>query len=270
MGRTWSRTNIPGSTVELVASGDHRFIISSPCPAVVSYVEKICPELVPYLARIKSPMEAMATVVRARAAGAGAHAAPGAVVFVGPCVAKKDEAIRSSLVDEVLTFQELHEVFEARGVDPVRQEARPFDPPHANLGRIYPVTGGLLKAAAIDDDLLESPVAVVEGSTRVTELLQSLNESVRAGRPVETRLFDLLFCEGCIAGPAITGELDLQGRRKLIVDYMKRPSVGTRDIREWAPRQQGAPRAGSLKGLPRRTERSKCLSPRRTSAGSWR
>jgi two-component system NtrC family sensor kinase len=64
-------------------------------------------------------------------------------------------------------------------------------------------------------------VAVVEGSTRVTELLQSLKESVRAGRHVETRLFDLLFCEGCIAGPAITGELDLQGRKKLIVDYMK-------------------------------------------------
>ena len=217
---------------QLVASGDQRFIISSPCPAVVSYVEKICPELVPYLARIKSPMEAMATVVRERTVGAGAHAAPTAVVFVGPCVAKKDEAVRSSLVDEVLTFQELHELFEARGVDPERQEARPFDPPHADLGRIYPVTGGLLKAAAIDDDLLESPVAVVEGSTRVTELLQSLNESVRAGRHVETRLFDLLFCEGCIAGPAITGELDLQGRKKLIVDYMKdRPLV--RDVREW-------------------------------------
>jgi signal transduction histidine kinase/iron only hydrogenase large subunit-like protein len=218
----------------LVASGDQRFVISSPCPAVVSYVEKICPELVPYLAPIKSPMEAMATVVRARAVGADAHAAPPAVVFVGPCVAKKDEAVRSSLVDEVLTFQELRELFEARGIDPERQEARPFDPPHANLGRIYPVTGGLLKSAAIDADLLESPVAVVEGSTRVTELLQSLNESVRAGRYVETRLFDLLFCEGCIAGPAITGELDLQGRKKLIVDYMKdRPPA--RDIREWAP-----------------------------------
>ena len=206
---------------DLVASGDQRFIISSPCPAVVSYVEKICPELVPYLARIKSPMEAMATVIRASTVGAGAPIAPPAVVFVGPCVAKKDEAVRSSLVNEVLTFQELQDLFETRGVNPERQEARPFDPPRANLGRIYPVTGGLLKAAAIDDDLLESPVAVVEGSTRVTELLQSLKESVRAGRSVETRLFDLLFCEGCIAGPAITGDLDLQGRKKLVVDSMK-------------------------------------------------
>ncbi len=219
---------------ELVASGDQRFLISSPGPAVVSYVEKICPELVPYLARVKSPMEAMATVVRERMLVAEASAAPPAVVFVGPCVAKKDEALRSSLVDEVLTFQELHELFEARGVGPERQEPRPFDPPHANLGRIYPVTGGLLKAAAIDDDLLESPVAVVEGSARVTELLQSLNESVRAGRHVETRLFDLLFCEGCIAGPAITGELDLQGRKKLIVDAMK-DHPPTRDIREASP-----------------------------------
>jgi two-component system NtrC family sensor kinase len=206
---------------ELLASGDQRFIISSPCPAVVSYVEKICPGLVPFLAPVKSPMEAMATVVRERRGGVDTHDEPVAVVFIGPCVAKKDEAVRSSLVDEVLTFQEMRELFETRGVDPGRQQSRDFDPPRASLGRIYPVTGGLLRAAAIDDDLMENLVAVVEGSTRVTELLQSLNESVRAGKPVETRLFDLLFCEGCIAGPAITSDLDLQGRKKLVVDYMK-------------------------------------------------
>jgi two-component system NtrC family sensor kinase len=224
---------------DLIASGDQRFVISSPCPAVVSYVEKICPELVPYLARIKSPMEAMAAVIRENAAAAGQAASP-AVVFIGPCVAKKDEALRDSLVDEVLTFPELRELFVACGVDPQRQEARLFDPPRADLGRLYPVTGGLLRAAAIDDDLLESPVAVVEGSTRVTELLQSLKESVRAGRKVETRLFDLLFCEGCIAGPAITGELDLQGRKTLIVDYMKRnpPAPGARGGAPFSPARQ--------------------------------
>lgn len=225
---------------DLIASGDHRFVISSPCPAVVSYVEKICPELVPYLARIKSPMEAMAAVIRGKTASVGGPAASPSVVFIGPCVAKKDEALRDSLVDEVLTFQELRELFVACGVDPQRQEARPFDPPRADLGRLYPVTGGLLKAAAIDDDLLESPVAVVEGSTRVTELLQSLKESVRAGRKVETRLFDLLFCEGCIAGPAITGELDLQGRKTLIVDYMKHdpPAPGVRGATPFSPGHQ--------------------------------
>jgi two-component system, NtrC family, sensor kinase len=217
---------------ELVASGKPRFLISTPCPAVVSYVEKFCPDLVPYLARVMSPMEAMAKVIRRRPPGAGAIP-DRAVVFIGPCVAKKVEAARDSLVDAVLTFQELHDLFEACGVDPGSRKGRPFDPPLANLGRIYPVTGGLLKAAAINADLLESPVKVVEGSTRITELLQSLDAHVRAGKPVKTRLFDLLFCEGCIAGPAITGELGLHERKNYIVDYItSRPLM--RDGRTWA------------------------------------
>ena len=247
---------------ELLASGEQRFIISSPCPAVVSYVEKICPQLVPYLAPVKSPMEAMATVVR-KTAEAGA-----AVVFIGPCVAKKDEAVRSPLVDEVLTFQELQELFETRGVDPDRQKARQFDPPRARLGRIYPVTGGLLRAAAIDDDLLESNVAVVEGSTRVTELLQSLRESVSAGRTVETRLFDLLFCEGCIARSG---------------DHRRDRSAGTQEARRGLHERQ--PAAAGRRGRIRPTSgitgwtcqrrsapsrASTCRSLRRISAGSSR
>ena len=43
------------------------------------------------------------------------------------------------------------------------------------------MTGGLLKAAAIDDDLLESPVYVVEGQDRVMEILRVLSERVKSG-----------------------------------------------------------------------------------------
>jgi signal transduction histidine kinase/iron only hydrogenase large subunit-like protein len=222
---------------ELVGSGKPRFLISSPCPAVVSYVEKFCPDLVPFLARIMSPMEAMAKVIRERPAGSGAPL-PRAIVFIGPCVAKKVEATRGPLVDEVLTFQELQELFETRGIDPEAQDCRPFDPPMANLGRIYPVTGGLLKAAAINADLIESPVKVVEGSARITELLETLNEHIHAGKPVATRLFDLLFCEGCIAGPAITGELHLHERKNFIVEYIaNRPLM--RNNRKWVRANKG-------------------------------
>ncbi len=86
-------------------------------------------------------------------------------------------------MDEVLTFEELIELFADLGVDPQAAAPRDFDPPHANLGQIYPVTGGLLKAAAIDDDLLESPVMIVEGSARVTELLQSSAGSCASAGP---------------------------------------------------------------------------------------
>ncbi len=207
------------------------FLISTPCPVVVSFVEKICPELTPHLAGVVSPMEAMARVVRERLTPAGSPQP--AIVFIGPCVAKKDEARRLGLVDAVLTFDEAHELFEARGVDPARAPAREFDPPHANLGRIYPIAGGLLKAAGVDNDLLDSPVSVEEGSGRVADLLLELAASVRDGRPVATRLFDLLFCEGCIGGPAVSNDLTIYDRKKNIVSYIKRGTV-INDPELWA------------------------------------
>ncbi len=199
----------------LVAEGSEDFMISSPCPAVVSYVEKRFPRLVPHLAPLASPMEATARVVRAKiAADAG-------IVFIGPCVAKKDEADRSGDVDVVLTFAELAEIFERSGISFETLEPSEFDRPQANLGRIYPVTGGLLKAAAIDSDLVESPVIIVEGRDRVTDILNVLDGKVRSGLTVVNRFFDLLYCEGCIAGPVMNNTLTFYERKKYIVDYMK-------------------------------------------------
>jgi signal transduction histidine kinase len=175
-------------------------------------------------------MEAMARVIREKLAPRDVDPR---VVFVGPCVAKKDEAQRSSLVDAVLTFRELDQLFQLRGVNPDAAPERDFDPPHANLGKIYPVTGGLLKAAAIEDDLLESPVTVVEGKERVADLLHVLTKQVQSGQTVSTRFFDLLFCEGCIAGPVMPNDLTFYERKKYIVAQMKKRPLVT-DIGEWA------------------------------------
>ena len=217
---------------------DEPFVISTPCPAVVSCIEKIYPELVPYLANVCSPMEAMGRVVRRLAAesaapgGSDAAARP-AVVFIGPCVGKKDEARRTGTVDAVLTFVELADLFAASGVDPAAAAPRPFDPPTAGLGRIYPVTGGLLKSAGIESDVLESPVLIVEGSNRIMELLDVLGRLVREGKPVRTRIFDLLFCDGCIAGPAMPNDLSFYERKKYVVSYLDREPRYP-GIEEWA------------------------------------
>ncbi|MGO9412104.1 MAG: [Fe-Fe] hydrogenase large subunit C-terminal domain-containing protein [Spirochaetia bacterium] len=203
------------------------FLISTPCPAVVQYVEKMLPELAPHLAPIVSPMEATARVVRQKVDPQAK------LVFIGPCVAKKVEAWRSGEVDAVLTFSELVDLFADSAIDPRSSSPAEFVPPHANLGRIYPVTGGLLKAAAIDDDLLESPVYVVEGQDRVMEILRVLSERVKSGEKTTYRLFDLLFCEGCIGGPVMVNDLTFYERKKYIVEYLgSRPC--TRDIEEWA------------------------------------
>ena len=211
---------------EKAQADDGSFLISSPCPSVVSYVENERPELIPYLTPIASPMEAMARYIRSTVeANAG-------IVFIGPCVAKKDEALRTGAVNEVLTFEELLELFEDERIEPRESESYDFDPPRANLGAIYPITGGLLKAAAIDDDIIVSPVYVVEGQERVVDILDVLTMRVKNGEPVVNRFFDLLFCEGCIAGPSFPNDLSCYERRKYIINHLKQRQVspGSRGV----------------------------------------
>jgi iron only hydrogenase large subunit-like protein/nitrogen-specific signal transduction histidine kinase len=203
------------------------FMISSPCPAVVSFVEKIYPNLVPHLAPSLSPMEAMARVIRDKID-------PGAkIVFIGPCVAKKSERTRLKIVDAVLTFSELTDLFDRQVIEPGQCVPSDFDPPHSNLGKIYPLTGGLLKAADIDSDIIDSPVYVVEGAERVRELLKVLSTRVKNGESVVNKFFDLLFCEGCIAGPEMPNTLSHYERKKYIVQFMKNRSI-VHNIEEWA------------------------------------
>jgi len=143
------------------------------------------------------------------------------------------EAWRGGIVDAVLTFAELAELFSDAHMDPAAAAPADFKPPHANLGRIYPVTGGLLKAAAIDADILESPVYVVEGADRVMDILKVLSNRVKSGQPVNYRLFDLLFCEGCIGGPVMVNDLTFFERKKYVVRYVTgRPLA--QDVEEWA------------------------------------
>lgn len=113
--------------------------LGTTCPAIVFYIEKYHPSLVPNLAPIASPMIACARVV---------HKIYGndiKTVFVGPCLAKKDEARRGDLagdIDEVLTFAEVSEMFLSAGLSPDNVEPSEFDPPHAGKGTLYPIGGG--------------------------------------------------------------------------------------------------------------------------------
>ena len=189
-----------------------RPVVSTPCPAIVSYVEKYLPSLHGALAPIVSPMIAAARAIKRRF-GAGVR-----VVFVGPCIAKKAE-IREryvqGTVDAVLTYEELSTLWEKAGIDPGSLPPSRFDGPPAYLGRSIPLSGGLLRAAGFDVDILQNSVIVTEGKDRVTSALKELAE----GRS-KARVFDLLFCEGCINGPKMPGALGAFARKEMLTDYI--------------------------------------------------
>jgi signal transduction histidine kinase/Fe-S-cluster-containing hydrogenase component 2 len=188
-------------------------VISSPCPAVVNYIEKYRPELVPYLAPIVSPMIALGRAIKEHIA------ADAKQVFIGPCVAKKhekDDPNIGQVIDQVLTFEELETLFKHHDIElSCLAETEPSGP-LPDTGMIFPVSGGLLKTGQMQNDILENDIIVTEGEDRVLDILTQATE-----HHIHARFLDLLFCKGCINGPKMVNDYSMFARKEKIVDYLK-------------------------------------------------
>jgi signal transduction histidine kinase/iron only hydrogenase large subunit-like protein len=197
----------------LLADRDGPSWIATTCPAAVSYVERFMPELVDALAPIVSPMVAMARALRQLHGGALT------VVFVGPCIAKKREAKSEDVADEVdavLTFGELRELFAARGVTPEAVDPSDFDPPHAGLGALFPISRGMLQTARLAEDLVSGEVVAADGRASFLEALKEFQQG-----DLDARLIEVLCCNGCIMGAGMTTDAPLFRRRSRVSQYVR-------------------------------------------------
>jgi signal transduction histidine kinase len=204
----------------LLAVDDGQRYIATTCPAVVGFVQRYHPELVDHLAPIVSPMVAMARAVRA------VHGDDAAVVFIGPCVAKKAEMADGleGEIDAVLTFAELSAMLRESGIDATSCAGSEFDAPHAGEGALFPITRGMLQAANIDEDLVEADVISAHGRR---EFVGSLREF--ASGELDVRLLEVLACDGCIMGPGMTSDAMLFSRRARVSRYVRRRLGPMRD-----------------------------------------
>jgi two-component system NtrC family sensor kinase len=199
---------------ELLDSPDRTNYIASTCPALVGYVERYFPDLVPKLAPIVSPMVAASRIVH-RLYGPDVP-----VVFIGPCIAKKGEAASESIkgdVDAVLTFGELRQMFSEAGVRPEAVKATEFDPPWSGPGGLFPISRGLLQAAGIQENLITGEVMTTDGRTSFVEAIQAVQSN-----SVAARLLEILCCNGCIMGAGMTTSTALFRRRSLVGNYVQK------------------------------------------------
>jgi len=185
--------------------------IATACPALVNYVEKYRPELVGNLLPIVSPMVAHARMLKEKL---GSEIK---VIFIGPCVAKKSELDRpgiTGIVDCVLTFNELMQWFEQKRVNLATCEESNFDEKPVHVAQLYPLPGGSIKTAGMNDDGLSLTSLRVDGVENVKEVLREI--------PLKSpyRLIEPLFCsQGCINGPGVDMEKNLFERRRNIIEY---------------------------------------------------
>lgn len=187
-------------------------IISTPCPAIVSYIEIHEPLLIPFLAPVVSPMIALGRAIKK-------YDPQSRAVFIGPCLAKKhevDDPNVAGVMDAALTFPELLQMFSKRGIDPSKEEESDFDGPTPNIGRSFPISGGLLKTAALNADIMEKDIIVTEGKDRCIDIISQLKN-----RLLSRKFVDILFCEGCINGPFLEKKESVFVRKDRIINYIR-------------------------------------------------
>lgn len=160
-------------------------IISSCCHSVNLLIQKHFPTLLPYLADIMSPMQAHCTDIKKRYPDAK-------TVFIGPCVAKKDEAQHyEGIVDAVLTFDELTAWLESENIVLEKE----MDNTENSLARFFPTTGGILKTMG-----LNNPKYTYMAIDGVENCIAAL-EDIQSGK-ISKCFIEMSACVGsCIGGP---------------------------------------------------------------------
>lgn len=162
-------------------------LISSCCHSINLLIQKYYPEALGYLADVMSPMQAHAANIKARHPEAK-------VVFIGPCVAKKDEAEHyEGPVDAVLTFEELTGWLNEKGI---ALSPEP-DKTEESRARFFPTAGGILKTMAQD-----APGYTYLALDGVENCMAALKDIVE-GR-VHHCFIEMSACVGsCIGGPVM-------------------------------------------------------------------
>ena len=174
-------------------------VITSCCHSVNLLIQKYFPAELEYLADVLSPMQAHCTDIKKRYSGAK-------TVFIGPCVAKKDEAEHyEGIVDAVLTFEELTEWLKKERID----IEKTMDTVEESRARFFPTTGGVLKTMAQE----------ISGYTYLA--VDGVENCIAALRDIENGKIHKCFIEmSACAGSCIGGPVMEKYHRSPVKDYM--------------------------------------------------
>jgi iron only hydrogenase large subunit-like protein/uncharacterized Fe-S cluster-containing protein len=198
--------------LNIVKSNPNKSYITSTCPTVVNYIEKYRPDLIENLVPVVSPYIAHAKWLRYKL---GNNIV---VIHFDSCLSKKMEINRTEfngIVDLVLSFAELRELFDENNISLKMCEESSYDEIPFENARLYQFVGGL--SAMYDEytDMLATNILAISG-------YQDIKNSLDFVKTQKGVLVEPLFCyKGCINGPGIHVKNNVFDRRKEIIDYIK-------------------------------------------------
>ena len=184
------------------------YMATSCCPAWHSMIEKLFPGEMNKISMTLTPMVFTARLMKKQYPGCK-------VVFVGPCAAKKLEAIRADIrsdVDFVLTFEELQGMFEAKNIDFASLVESDVLNEGTAAGRGFAVAGGVAQAVA---DLVHQEYPDMELKTARAEGLRDCRKLMtlaKAGKYKGYLLEGMACPGGCVAGAGTLLPVDLAAK----------------------------------------------------------
>ncbi len=176
--------------------------ISSACPVIVEYIKLYKPEFAKNIVPVVSPALTHAKILK-KAFGDDI-----AVVFIGPCIAKKRESdSHQDLIDVALTFEELNIWMKDEDIyfnEIEVNEKVDFIPEGAYEGSLYPIEGGMLdtiRKVGID----ESKISLISLSS-IKNFDKAL-DGVEEDKLTNKIFVEALGCDGgCVNGPCLSNE----------------------------------------------------------------
>ncbi len=178
--------SVTNSYKEILQKQKYKNFISSACPAVNMMICMYYPLAIKYLAPVVSPMVAHAKMLKKRYPNA--H-----VVFIGPCIAKKKEADQSSIIDGVLTFEDLAILFKKASIKLDEIKVQTESNGEQNKAKYYPISRGIIKSFNGYIDNYE--FVAVDGIDKCREVLENIDS-------LSGMFLELSACEySCVNGP---------------------------------------------------------------------
>ena len=183
---------------------------TSCCPAFVNLVRKHFPTLVDNVSTTVSPMVATARMIKAMDPEAD-------IVFIGPCIAKKNEVVSQYLgeINNALTFEELSAMFTVKGIQPSEYEG--INEEATRYGKGFARSGGVTNAVleVIDEKNLDIELNACK-CNGVAECKKALM-LLKSGRLPEDFIEGMVCEGGCVNGPGKATELTAS--RKIFDKY---------------------------------------------------
>lgn len=172
---------------EILRLKRQNILISSCCHSINLLIQKYFPNELKYLADVKSPMQMHSLDIKRRYPNAK-------TVFIGPCVAKKDEADHyEGIVDAVLTFEELTEWLKSENIELEREIVSN----EKSKTRLFPVTGGIINTMVSRP--LDYKYIAIDGVENCIAVLKDIEKGI-----MDNCFIEMSACVGsCIGGPVM-------------------------------------------------------------------